>query len=105
MDMTMLALLQKLVRDAHVDHVGPQGPPGPKGDKGDPGDPLTWDDLTEEQKASLKGERGDKGETGGIGYVYFESNDAGHLIANIAEGATDIEFSITNDGNLEVEYK
>ena len=46
MDLINLALVQKAVRDAHVDHIGPQGP---KGDKGDKGDPLTWDDLTEEQ--------------------------------------------------------
>lgn len=32
--------------------------------KGDKGDALTWDDLTPEQKASLKGERGDKGDQG-----------------------------------------
>ena len=32
--------------------------------KGDKGDPLTWNDLTEEQKASLKGEKGDKGDQG-----------------------------------------
>ena len=55
MDLVNLALVQKAVRDAHVDHIGP---PGPKGDKGDKGDPLTWDDLTEEQKASLKGADG-----------------------------------------------
>lgn len=39
---------------------------GPKGDKGDKGDPLTWDDLTEEQKASLKGEKGERGPQGGM---------------------------------------
>lgn len=55
MDLVNLALVQKAVRDAHVDHIGP---PGPKGDKGDKGDPLTWDDLTEEQKTSLKGADG-----------------------------------------------
>lgn len=33
------------------------------GKKGDTGDPLTWDDLTDEQKASLKGNKGDKGDT------------------------------------------
>lgn len=32
--------------------------------KGDKGDALTWDDLTPEQKASLKGEKGDKGDQG-----------------------------------------
>ena len=31
---------------------------------GEKGDPLTWDDLTEEQKASLKGEQGIQGEPG-----------------------------------------
>ena len=67
MDLVNLALVQKAVRDAHVDHIGP---PGPKGDKGDKGDPLTWDDLTEEQKASLKGEKGDKGDTGAPGPTY-----------------------------------
>lgn len=35
--------------------------------KGDKGDPLTWNDLTEEQKASLKGEKGDKGDQGAQG--------------------------------------
>ena len=40
---------------------------GEKGDKGDKGDALTWDDLTEEQKASLKGEKGDKGDKGDKG--------------------------------------
>ncbi len=32
--------------------------------KGDKGDPLTWDDLTDEQKAFLKGEKGDTPEKG-----------------------------------------
>lgn len=64
MDFVTYALVQKAVKDAHVDHVGPQGPQGEKGD------PLTWDDLTDEQKASLvgpKGEKGDKGDKGDIG--------------------------------------
>lgn len=64
MDFVTYALVQKAVKDAHVDHVGPQGPQGEKGD------PLTWDDLTDEQKASLvgpKGEKGDKGDKGDTG--------------------------------------
>lgn len=54
---------------------GPQGPKGergeqgPKGDKGDKGDKgadgtLTFEALTEEQKASLKGEQGPQGPIG-----------------------------------------
>lgn len=37
MDLQTLVLLQKAVRDAHVDHIGPQGPPGPEGQKGEDG--------------------------------------------------------------------
>lgn len=40
--------------------VGPQGPQGEKGADGT----MTFEDLTEEQKASLKGEKGEKGDTG-----------------------------------------
>lgn len=54
---------------------GPAGPQGPKGDKGekgekgDKGDPgkdgtMTFEDLTPEQKASLKGDKGDTGAQG-----------------------------------------
>lgn len=63
---------------------GPIGPQGPKGDKGDKGDTgpvgpqgiqgekgadgtMTFEDLTEEQRASLKGDKGDQGEQGPIG--------------------------------------
>lgn len=62
--------------------TGATGEQGPKGDtgetgatgpKGDTGAALTWNDLTEEQKAELKGEtgatgpKGDTGETGATG--------------------------------------
>ena len=52
---------------------GEQGEKGDKGDrgqtgaKGDKGDALTWDDLTQTQKDSLKGEKGDKGDKGDKG--------------------------------------
>ena len=37
---------------------------------------MTFEDLTEEQKASLKGEKGDKGDTGiGVSGVYLGSGD------------------------------
>ena len=35
-----------------------------KGPKGDKGDPLTWADLTDEQKAALKGDPGPRGRQG-----------------------------------------
>lgn len=43
--------------------VGPQGPVGPEGADGT----MTFEDLTPEQKASLKGDKGDKGDTGAAG--------------------------------------
>ena len=54
---------------------GPQGPSGergPKGDKGDTGPAgqdgtVSFDELTPEQVAMLKGPKGDKGDTGPIG--------------------------------------
>ena len=44
---------------------GPKGEPGPKGEdgvQGPKGEPLRFEELTEEQKLELKGEKGDKGE-------------------------------------------
>ena len=75
-----------------------------KGEKGDKGDPFTWDDLTAEQKKELTGPKGDKGDTGGVGYVFFESDNDGHLYAVIAEGTDEISFRISDDGKLEVIY-
>ena len=75
-----------------------------KGEKGDKGDPFTWDDLTAEQKKELTGPKGDKGDIGGIGYVFFESDNDGHLYVVIAEGIDEISFRISDDGKLEVIY-
>lgn len=46
---------------------GPQGETGPAGPQGEKGDPLTFDDLTPEQKAELKGEQGETGPEGPAG--------------------------------------
>ena len=45
---------------------GETGPVGPQGEKGADGT-MTFEDLTPEQKASLKGGKGDKGDTGAAG--------------------------------------
>lgn len=45
---------------------GETGPVGPQGEKGADGT-MTFEDLTPEQKASLKGDKGDKGDTGAAG--------------------------------------
>ena len=49
-----------------VGPAGPQGEVGPQGPKGADGT-MTFEDLTPEQKASLKGDKGDKGDTGAAG--------------------------------------
>lgn len=46
-----------------VVEIGMRGLPGGRGPKGDPGDAMTFEDLTEEQKLELKGDKGDKGDT------------------------------------------
>lgn len=75
---------------------GIQGPKGEKGDKGDQGDvgpqgpqgipgkdgTMTFEDLTEEQKASLKGDKGDIGPQGPKG----EKGDTGEKGADGAQG-------------------
>ena len=75
-----------------------------KGEKGDKGDPFTWDDLTAEQKKELTGPKGDKGDTGEIGYIFFGSDNDGHLYVVIAEEIDEISFRISDDGKLEVIY-
>lgn len=47
---------------------------GDKGDKGNRGDAFTYADFTAEQLASLKGEKGDKGDRGDSG-VYIGTGD------------------------------
>ena len=55
--------------------------------KGEKGDALTWNDLTEEQKASLKGEKGDDGADGADG----EAGPQG------PQGATGVYDATTQD--------
>ena len=57
-----------------LDFVVPQGE---KGEKGDRGEALTFDKLTAEQKASLKGEKGDD-------YVITES-DKREIVDSVLE--------------------
>lgn len=85
---------------------GPQGPQGPKGDKGDKGDPgpkgadgtMTFEDLTEEQKASLKGDKGDKGDQGEQGPVGPEG-PAGQDGAPGKDGA---DYVLTDEDKAEI---
>lgn len=47
--------------------TGPKGDPGDKGEPGKDGKPFTFNDLTEQQRESLRGEPGRKGDTGDPG--------------------------------------
>lgn len=56
--------------DSIKGETGPQGPAGHDGEQGPTGPTgpaMTWDDLTPEQKAELKGETGPTGPTGATG--------------------------------------
>lgn len=98
MDIVTYALVQKAVKDAHVDHVGP---------KGDKGDPLTWDDLTEEQKASLVGPKGDKGDPGvteNVDAVALEGHKASYFAtaADLDEVKTTADAANTKVNSLKI---
>src|SRR6185295_9139100 len=49
---------------------------GEPGDQGEKGDTFLFEDLTDEQKAELKGEKGDDGYTPVKGVDYFDGEDA-----------------------------
>lgn len=70
-----------------ADLKGPQGEKGDKGDKGADG-VMTFENLTAEQKASLKGDKGEKGEKG-------DKGDTGATGAQGERGPTGIGFSIS----------
>ena len=88
---------------------GEKGEKGDKGDKGDrglqgiQGDPLTWDDLTDEQKASLKGEKGDDGPV----YTFY-MRDLQFNSGDSADSTLDDEIILTGyffiDGNVPLNY-
>lgn len=59
-----------------VVEVGVRGIQGGRGPKGDP---LLFEDLTEEQKAELKGEKGDKGEDGTSNIIAVNPADIDNL--------------------------
>ena len=70
--------------------AGIQGIQGEKGEKGDKGDTFTFDDMTEEQKASLKGDKGDKGDA----FTFADFTD--EEIAALQKPATDAAATVEN---------
>lgn len=71
-----------------------------KGRPGDDGHSLSWDDLTPEQKESLRGERG---ESGGILYPTFRIDSAMHLKMDTHEDTGAERFHLAENGHLELE--
>ena len=71
---------------------GPQGEVGPQGPKGADGT-MTFEDLTEEQKASLKGDKGDTGERGPQGEqgIQGPKGDTGERGPAGADGRTPVK--------------
>ena len=75
--------------------TGAQGPQGPKGDKGDAGAAFTYDMFTEDQLASLKGEKGETGAVGAQG-PKGDKGDAG------AKGDAGLRGSLIIKANIDV---
>lgn len=101
--------------EAFKGDTGPQGPQGPKGEKGDTGPQgpqgiqgptgiqgpqgpkgadgaMSFEDLTEEQKASLKGADGADGEKGADGISPTHSWEGTVLIINSASGTSSADL-------------
>lgn len=61
-----------------------------KGDKGDKGDAFTYADFTTEQLAALKGEKGDTGATGSAGKDGVSGKDGTSVtVTNVSESSAD----------------
>ena len=72
---------------------------GQKGAAGEPGKSLRFEDLTPEQKAELKGEKGDKGDNANVEPVYHLLVNRGYLPAS--DSLTDVlTYIIDRTGNF-----
>ena len=72
---------------------------GQKGVTGEPGKSLRFEDLTPEQKAELKGEKGDKGDNANVEPVYHLLVNRGYSPAS--DSLTDVlTYIVENAGNF-----
>lgn len=73
---------------------GLQGAKGEIGPKGDKGDPFTFDDFTQEQLQSLKGEKGDRG----LPLIYNSlTDDEKNSLKSAIASQTSSDFNIGNN--------
>ncbi|WP_368916928.1 BppU family phage baseplate upper protein [Staphylococcus haemolyticus] len=95
--------------NGEIGPAGPTGPMGIKGDtgerglqgakgeigpKGDKGDPFTFDDFTQEQLQSLKGEKGDRG----LPLIYNSlTDDEKNSLKSAIASQTSSDFNIGNN--------
>ena len=84
-------------RDGKDGEPGPQGEPGPAGKDGT----MSFEDLTEEQKATLKGDKGDKGDQGEQGPIGPEG-PAGKDGQDGAPGADGKDYVLTDADKAEI---
>ena len=80
---------------------GPAGPTGPKGDRGPAGadGKMTFEELTPEQRASLKGDKGPKGDPGEPGEVGVAGPPGN---TGVTLELLDTPVTVTGDGDVVV---
>lgn len=85
---------------------GKDGAPGPQGPQGEPGKDgtMSFEDLTEEQKATLKGDKGDKGDQGEQGPIGPEgpAGKDGQDGAPGADGKDGADYVLTDADKAEI---
>lgn len=86
------------------------GEKGEKGDKGDQGEKgqdgtMSFEELTEEQKASLKGDQGEKGEQGENGVGVPTGGTSGQILAKKSDTDFDTEWVDNTGGDIVVPTK
>lgn len=82
---------------------GPQGNVGPKGDKGDPGEKGEKGEPGEPGPQGPKGDPGDITTALNATYIQFQVDSAGDLVVN-STAATDADYSINSNGEVEISY-
>ena len=78
---------------------GIDGAPGERGERGERGDKFKFKDFTEEERTSLRGEKGGRGRSGGFDLKVF---DDGQMIG---QGPIELNFqntTVTNEGGRRV---
>lgn len=75
-----MAILRVRDADGNITDI-----PAIKGEKGDPGKDgtMSFEDLTDEQKASLKGDKGEKGDTPVKGTDYWTASDKAQIVNDV----------------------